>query len=185
MENDTKILKLPQARGKSSTSEILGGTTGNGRVPAKWAAHHKRLRQLRRQFLENKSTRSESAKMQLSSSGEHIADAATDSYERDYALALISSDQNALYEIDEALNRIVTGTYGTCELTGRPIEAARLQAIPWTRFSTRAQAELEARGASSRTHLGQLGSWASSGETETLEEDDWEESAPEREREAA
>jgi DnaK suppressor protein len=146
-----------KAKGRASLADILGAARANGKAPAKWAEHQDRLRRLRERFAGNKSTRTESAKEEPSSFSEHMADAATDSYDRDWALAMLSSEQNALYEIDEALSRIACGIYGTCELTGRPIEPARLKAIPWTRFCAKAQAELEARGAASRTQLGELG----------------------------
>ena len=43
--------------------------------------------------------------------------------------------RHQLYEIEVALAKIFEGTYGICEETEEPIEAARLHAIPWTRFS--------------------------------------------------
>ena len=54
---------------------------------------------------------------------------------------------------------IRSGTYGVCELTGNAIEAERLTAIPWTRFSAEAQRELEATGSVARTKLGERGGW--------------------------
>ncbi len=84
----------------------------------------------------------------------HIADAGTDTYDRDLALGLLSSEQDAIYEIEEALDRLQNGKYGTCELTGKAIEAARLEAIPWTRFSAAAERELENKGELKRARLG-------------------------------
>jgi RNA polymerase-binding transcription factor DksA len=95
-----------------------------------------------------------------------MADAGTDEFDRDFALSMISSDQNALYEIEAALNRIRSGTYGICELTGKAIEPERLAAIPWTRFSTEAQRELEASGSVARTRLAERGSWTEPSATE-------------------
>jgi RNA polymerase-binding transcription factor DksA len=83
-----------------------------------------------------------------------MADAGTDEFDRDFALGMLSSEQDALYEIDEAINRIRDGTYGKCELTGKPIEAARLDAIPWTRFSAAAEKQLEREGLLRKTRLG-------------------------------
>src|SRR5213075_932289 len=71
-------------------------------------------------------------------------------------LSLLSSDQDAIYEIEEALKRIEKGTYGVCELTGKPIPKARLDAIPWTRFTVEAQAQLERDGALRSRKLGAL-----------------------------
>ena len=84
----------------------------------------------------------------------HPADAATDSFDRDLVLALASFEQDGLYEIDAALRRIDDGTYGVCELTGRPIPWKRLEAIPWTRFSVEGERRLEGNN---HPHIGALG----------------------------
>ncbi|MFP4261197.1 MAG: TraR/DksA family transcriptional regulator, partial [Opitutales bacterium] len=75
--------------------------------------------------------------------GTHQADAGTDSFDRDFALSLVSSEQEALNEIEEAIQRIKNGTYGICEVTGKPIPAARLTAVPFTHYSVEGQAEYE------------------------------------------
>ena len=82
-----------------------------------------------------------------------MADAASDTYDSDWALSMLSSDQNAIYEIEEAINRIETGVFGICELSGKPIEEERLEAILWTRFSMEAQQEMEDQGAVYKTRL--------------------------------
>jgi len=84
----------------------------------------------------------------------HMADAATDSFDRDLVLGLASFEQEGLYEIDAALKRIEDGTYGICELTGKAIPWERLQAIPWTRFSIEAENQLEGNV---HPHIGPLG----------------------------
>jgi len=109
-----------------------------------------------------------------------MADAATDSYDRDCALALLSSAQEALYRIDQALARIADGTYGICELSGEPIERGRLKTIPWTRFSLAAQAQLEARGMANRPQLGKLGSCLKGLDSEEPVEEELEEVKPRR-----
>ncbi len=181
MESDRK--KQSQEHGRTSTADVLGGRPNGHRVSRKWAEHHKRLTELRKRFIGEKHAGSESGKVQISTFSEHMADAATDSYDRDWALAMLTSAQNILYEIDEALNRISNGTYGTCELNGTRIEAARLKAIPWTRFSAAAQAELEARGISSRTQLGERGSYFSAEGATTETREEGQETAGEREKE--
>lgn len=95
----------------------------------------------------------ESAREEQSAFSQHMADAGTDSFDRDLALSRASSEQDALYEIDEAIERIRERSYGICELTGKPIEPARLEAIPWTRFSLNAEAILEREGSLQRTRL--------------------------------
>jgi RNA polymerase-binding transcription factor DksA len=182
--HSTFKIKTPRKVGKTSTVEVLGLQNG-GKVRRKWAEYHRKLTDLRDQFLRGKSAQSETARQTLSTSTEHIADAATDSYDRDCALALLSSTQNALYEIDQALTRIADGTYGTCELSGDPIEADRLRAIPWTRFSATAQAHLEMRGGGGRVQLGELGTCLKVSDSEAAAEEDGEESAAPARREAA
>ncbi len=183
MENGKKR-KKPAPRGKASTLEILGVRERDGKVPEKWAPHHARLTALRDHFLSKRDIRAQGAQVERPTNGEHIADAATDSYDRDWDLALASSDQNALYEIEQALDRIARGTYGRCELTGKPIEPGRLRAVPWTRFSAQAQVGLEAKGAAGRTQLGALGNYFQTEGPEAVEEDEAEEQ-PKRLREAA
>jgi len=75
--------------------------------------------------------------------GMHQADAGSDAYDRDFALNLLSQEQDALYEIDEALVRIKLGTYGICEISGKKIMKERLEAIPFARFTVECQAQLE------------------------------------------
>ena len=75
----------------------------------------------------------------------HMADAGTDAFDRDFALGMLSTKQDALYEIDLALDRIRNGTYGICELTGKRIEKERLDAIPWTRYCISCQESAEKR----------------------------------------
>ena len=57
---------------------------------------------------------------EASAFGMHQADAGSDAYDKDFALSLLSQEQDALYEIEEALKRIDNGTYGTCEMAARP-----------------------------------------------------------------
>lgn len=75
--------------------------------------------------------------------GIHPADAGSDTYDRDFALSLLAREQDALYEINQALRRIELGTYGTCEMSGNPIPRSRLEAIPFARFTVECQSKLE------------------------------------------
>jgi RNA polymerase-binding transcription factor DksA len=77
--------------------------------------------------------------------GMHQADAGSDAYDRDFALSILSQEQNSLYEIDEALKRIDDGTYGICEISNKQILRARLEARPFTRYTVECQADLEKR----------------------------------------
>jgi RNA polymerase-binding transcription factor DksA len=108
--------------------------------------------------------------LKLSAHGDNIADAGTDTYEQDFALGIASSEQQALFEIEDALNRIRTGRYGICEATGKRIDPARLEAVPWTRFSAEAERDLEASNAVDRARIGERGELI--GSTESLEEEE-------------
>jgi RNA polymerase-binding transcription factor DksA len=79
----------------------------------------------------------------LSGAAQHSADHGTDNFDREFALSLASAEQDVMYEVDEALMRIEEGTYGICEHTGVLIEPARLEVIPYTRYSVQAQAKME------------------------------------------
>jgi RNA polymerase-binding transcription factor DksA len=94
--------------------------------------------------------RSRAEGSEASAFGMHQADAGSDAYDRDFALSLLSQEQDALYEIDQALKRIELGTYGTCEMSGKPISHARLEAIPFARFTVECQSQLEKQNKASR-----------------------------------
>ena len=94
--------------------------------------------------------RSRAEGSEASAFGMHQADAGSDAYDRDFALSLLSQEQDALYEIDEALKRIEVGTYGKCEMSGKPIPHARLEAIPFARFTVECQTQLEKQSKASR-----------------------------------
>ena len=61
----------------------------------------------------------------------HMADMATDNYERDFSTEVVSSNQELLYIINEALKKIEDGVYGVCDSCGRQIRKKRLRAIPY------------------------------------------------------
>jgi DnaK suppressor protein len=89
--------------------------------------------------------RSRAEDSEASAFGMHQADAGSDTYDRDFALNLLSQEQDALYEIEEALKRVDAGTYGICEMSGNPIPQARLEAIPFARFTVECQTQIEKR----------------------------------------
>ncbi len=108
-----------------------------------------RLLQLRDNILDSmngvaKDTlRSRAEGSEASAFGMHQADAGSDAYDRDFALSLLSQEQDALYEIEEALKRIESDSYGTCEMSGKPIAHPRLEAIPFARYTVECQAQIE------------------------------------------
>ena len=76
----------------------------------------------------------------------HMADVATDMYDKEFNLGLASKDRAVLQQIEAALKRIEDGTYGICEGTGKPISKERLKAIPYTSYSLEYQEQLEEQG---------------------------------------
>jgi DnaK suppressor protein len=64
----------------------------------------------------------------------HMADTASAAYERELDAGFEESAQHTLEEIEAALQRIDAGTYGACEVCGKPIGAERLAAISWARL---------------------------------------------------
>jgi DnaK suppressor protein len=79
----------------------------------------------------------------LSSHTIHMADLATDSYNRDFSLDLVQNEQEALYKIDQALRRIEEGTYGYCLECGKKILDKRLKAVPYTELCIKDQEKRE------------------------------------------
>jgi DnaK suppressor protein len=152
------------------------------KIKAEWQQYYARLLELREQLLRQMDGLARESAEEIAGYSLHMADSGTDNFDRDFALSLLSSDQDAIYEIEEALKRIEKNTYGVCELTGKAIPRARLEAIPWTRFTVQAQAQLERDGALRSRRIGQLGSVDSTGVPEVEEADDEpEEKAKEKE----
>jgi RNA polymerase-binding transcription factor DksA len=73
----------------------------------------------------------------------HMADAGTDSMEREISFDIASKEGRLLREIDDALRRIYNGVYGICEASGKTIARARLEALPWARYTLEEQAHME------------------------------------------
>lgn len=161
-----KVPTKPKTQGVATLAAILGqpvgakprkGLDGSKKVKPEWQVFYDRLLELREQLLRQMDGLAKESAQEMASYSLHMADSGTDNFDRDFALSLLSSDQDAVYEIEEALKRIERNTYGICELTGKPIPRARLEAIPWTRFTVEAQAQLEREGALRQRRLGQLG----------------------------
>lgn len=175
----------------ATAASILGHTAhptiklkknGEIKVRAEWAKFYERLLELREQLMRQMNGLAKESAQEMAGYSLHMADSGTDNFDRDFALSLLSSDQDAIYEIEEALKRIEKNTYGICELTGKAIPKSRLEAIPWTRFTVQAQAQLEREGALRQRRLGALGTVDSVGVNEVeAEEEEAEEKPKEKE----
>ena len=145
----------------ASIADLLGGANpfrkGAGfvdeskQVPEKFRRYYRLLADMRDALHKGLAFHSEEALKKsgkddagdLSGYSQHLADAGTDTADRDFALSLISNEQEGLKEIADAIERMKNGTYGTCEITGKVIPPARLIAVPFTRYSLEGQKELE------------------------------------------
>ena len=178
-----------KALGAATVASILGQvvmaapTAAKVAVKPEWVRLHKHLIELRERLTNQMTGLAKESAVEMEGYSLHMADSGTDNFDRDFALSLLSSDQDAIYEIDEALKRLQKGTYGICELTGKPIPRARLEAIPWTRFTVEAQAQLEREGVLRHRRLGSLGSVDSVGTPEVEEEVEEEPEKPDKEKE--
>ena len=92
---------------------------------------------------ENLKRSSRDASGELSGYSLHMADAGTDNFDREFALSLVSSEQEGLYEIGEALKRLEGGTFGACEMCEKPIVIERLEAVPFARLCVQCQSQME------------------------------------------
>jgi DnaK suppressor protein len=148
----------PKAASKQSsdTIRLLGKNNRERKLDPFTRQQREKLLQLRDAMVDSMAgvaqdtLRSRAEGSEASAFGMHQADAGSDAYDRDFALSLLSQEQDALYEIDQALKRIELGTYGTCEMSGKSIPRARLEAIPFARFTVECQSQLEKQNKASR-----------------------------------
>ncbi len=125
------------------------GTNGGSHSPAFIQKQRQRLLDLRDELVDAVSgmardtIRNAPEGSEASGSGQHQGDAGSDAYDRDFALSVLAKEQDALYEIEQALRRIQSGSYGVCEMSSRKIPQARLEAIPFARLTVECQAQWE------------------------------------------
>lgn len=184
-----EVAKKPPVRtkpqGTATAASILGHAAvttvkknGDVKIKAEWTKFYNRLLELRDQLTRQMNGLAKDSAEEMAGYSLHMADSGTDNFDRDFALSLLSSDQDAIYEIEEALKRIEKNTYGICELTGKPIPKSRLEAIPWARFTVQAQAQLEKDGAMRQRRLGALGTVDAVGSTEVESDEEEPEEKP-------
>jgi len=141
------ILGFNPAKGKKAPTAMVD----ESEVPEKFRRYYRLLLDLRHHVLTQLGEHTEETLLKsskddsgdLSGYGQHMADAGTDTFDRDFALSLVSGEQEALAEIEAAIKRIHDGTYGICESTQKPIAKERLLAVPFTRYSAEAKKQVE------------------------------------------
>ena len=87
---------------------------------------------------------------ELSRLDQHQADIGTETFEREKDLSILEQIDSELGDVEWALKRLDDGTYGTCEVDGKPIPEERLEAMPAARFCVEHQAEAERQAARAR-----------------------------------
>jgi RNA polymerase-binding transcription factor DksA len=87
----------------------------------------------------------EATDSELTAVDQHPAEQASETLERELDLGVLESVESELRELEAALQRVDSGSYGTCEVCGKPIAQGRLEAKPATRYCVEDQAKVEAR----------------------------------------
>ena len=87
---------------------------------------------------------------ELSAVDQHQADVGTETFEREKDLSILEQIEAELADVEHALRRLDDGTYGTCEVDGKPIPEERLEAMPAARFCLQHQTEAEREAARAR-----------------------------------
>jgi len=106
----------------------------------------RRLEDTRRAALDLVGGTTEEAVQELATYDQHPADQGTETFERERDTSVLQRVEAQLAEIDAALARLGAGTYGVCELCGRPIGDERLEAMPAARYCLEDQARAEREG---------------------------------------
>ena len=81
---------------------------------------------------------------ELSTVDQHVADAGSETFEREKDMAILSTLEEQIAGVEEALKRVADGTYGTCEACGKPIGDERLDVVPTARYCVEDQGAREA-----------------------------------------
>jgi len=169
----TEVVPVPKKKGRSSKvkkiqtasiDDILGFGVSTvptrpirdeTKVPQEWQSYYDDLMSLRNSLKGALGARADETlgASARESSGElsiNSSDSGTESFNRDVALSMVASEQDALEEIEDAIDRIFDGTFGICQETKKPIKKARLKVVPFTRFSLEGQTQFEQRNRKDR-----------------------------------
>src|SRR3990167_6909791 len=79
----------------------------------------------------------------LSAYSLHMADMATDNYDREFSLGLADNEQKILNRINAALEKIEENTFGLCEACEKKISKVRLRAVPYAELCVPCQEKQE------------------------------------------
>ena len=158
VKKKTKSAKVKKVQ-TASIDDILGfggafaptrPIRDESKVPDEWKSYYNDLMLLRNSLkgaLGQRSNETLGASAR-EASGElsiNSSDSGTETFNRDVALSMVASEQEALEEIEDAIDRIFDGSFGICQETEKPIKKTRLKVVPFTRFSLEGQNLYEKR----------------------------------------
>jgi len=112
------------------------------------AAERERLEEVRQAAGRLSAGAAEAAERELASADQHPAELATETIERELDQTVVAHAETELLEIESALARLDTGTYGLCEDCGKPINEERLEALPFARYCVEDQSKHSRNGRS-------------------------------------
>lgn len=157
-----KVVRKKVAPKKTKRSGSQAGRTVPNPAPAKKAPFRKQqLNTIRKELLKEReqlleqitSIKGENlSKSQKDSSGDlsgytlHMADMATDLYNREFSLELAEGERERLFNLEEALKRIDEGSYGRCDSCGGAIPKQRLKVLPQAKHCIKCQEKQEKSG---------------------------------------
>ena len=155
------LIADPQA---SETEQILGTAAKpddrRNKIDPKWHRFYDALIKQRDALIDAHSDlQSKAREVSPDPIQDEPAEIGTEEFQRDQLLGVVSFDQETIDEIEQAISRMESGTYGVCEATGKPIPQERLAAVPWTRFTVEAQQDMEARGEGIKASVGARGNF--------------------------
>ena len=137
-------------------STLISPPNAHRDIPAHWRWHYQALGRLCEKLVQERQRALREGAERIEIDDLHPADSASDEFNHEIVLSQLSAEQDAIYEVEAAMQRIKLGTYGICERTGRPIPPERLKVVPWTRFTEEVAASLEKLGENPHRHLGSL-----------------------------
>ena len=157
-----KAASLADILGFNPRSKASHAESEEDAIPEKFKRYYKLLIELRNHVTgqvdqHSEETLKRSAKDDSGDLSSYGTDGGTDSFDRDFALSLVANEQEALAEVEAAIQRIKAGSYGNCEHTGKPIAKERLLAVPFTRYTAEAMKEIEKTRYKVRGQTGILG----------------------------
>ena len=140
---------------KAEAAEPQPNTPNSGcpeHIPTEWKWHYHTLLRLRDRLTHAHDEHAKEVVTPAEMLGVDVADAAREQLDRDLLWAELGSEDDRLFEIDCALQRIRDGVYGFCEETGHVIPPDRLRAVPWARYGRAVAEQRQKRSGTAHKH---------------------------------